>query len=239
MNRKCVSRLHKFDLKHFSLFKQLSEILSWMWNVFMQNVRYSCRILITLEFSRQFFGKTQISNFIKICFSGSSVLPCGRTNMTKLLVAFRNFPNTSGNSNWLSSSTFLERTFTCFFMLHVTFLQATQCRKKSAVRHVGNEITRPLSWNVYEFTLSLSLSLCVIIKYSKSDPPPAGRLQSLQQLSLFVEHERLLVMQRSRKQMAASWFVESSITFEMWIWQVLLSETVFLLPNTEINIFQL
>ena len=50
-----------------------------------------------LEFYLQVFEKSkQISNFMKICPVASRVVPCGtdwRTDMTKLLVAFRNFAN--------------------------------------------------------------------------------------------------------------------------------------------------
>ena len=50
-----------------------------------------------LEFSRQiYFRKSpQISNFIKIRWVEAD--PCRRTDMTKLTVAFRNFPNSSNN----------------------------------------------------------------------------------------------------------------------------------------------
>jgi hypothetical protein len=60
---------------------------------------YSYQILIQLEFSRQIF-----ENFTNIKFhgnptSGSRVVPCGRTDMTKLIVAFRNFANAPNNYN--------------------------------------------------------------------------------------------------------------------------------------------
>jgi len=49
------------------------------------------------EFSRQIFKNTQILNFMKILPVGAEFIPCGRTNveadgrtdMTKLTVAFR------------------------------------------------------------------------------------------------------------------------------------------------------
>jgi hypothetical protein len=48
-----------------------------------------------LEFSRQIFEKYSNVKFNKNPTSGSRVFPCGqmdgRTNMTKLIVAFRNF----------------------------------------------------------------------------------------------------------------------------------------------------
>jgi hypothetical protein len=53
-----------------------------------------CRILLKLEFSRRIFEKSQISNFIKIRPVGAELLHADkRTDMTKLTVAFRSFPN--------------------------------------------------------------------------------------------------------------------------------------------------
>jgi hypothetical protein len=47
-----------------------------------------------LEFSRQIFEKSQISNFIKIRSVGAELLHAdGRTDMTKLIVTFRNSGN--------------------------------------------------------------------------------------------------------------------------------------------------
>ena len=56
------------------------------------NVRYSCHILMKLEFFWQVFfsQNTQISNFMKIRPVGAEVFTCGRTvktDMTKLIVA--------------------------------------------------------------------------------------------------------------------------------------------------------
>ena len=56
--------------------------------VFMQSTRYSCRILIKLEFSRHIFEKSS-----DIIFHQNPVVPCGRTGMTKLVVACRNYAN--------------------------------------------------------------------------------------------------------------------------------------------------
>jgi hypothetical protein len=46
-----------------------------------------------LEFSRQFFEKYSNIKFCENPSSGSCVVPCGRTNITNLIVAFRNFAN--------------------------------------------------------------------------------------------------------------------------------------------------
>ena len=53
-----------------------------------------------LEFSGQVFEKKKYSD-TKLCenlSSGSRVVPCGRTDITKPIVAFRNFANTSKNT---------------------------------------------------------------------------------------------------------------------------------------------
>jgi hypothetical protein len=56
-----------------------------------------------LEFSRQIFEKSSNIKFNENPFSESRVVPCGQTDMTKLTVAFRNFPN-SYNTNLLLTS---------------------------------------------------------------------------------------------------------------------------------------
>ena len=65
-----------------------------------------------LEFSRQIFEKAQISNLIKIRPEGAELFHAeghgrtdGQTDMTKLIVAFRNFasaPKTATESERLS-----------------------------------------------------------------------------------------------------------------------------------------
>jgi len=51
----------------------------------------SCQILIKLEFSRQLLEKYWNIKFHENLSSGSRVIPHGRTDMTKLIVAFRKF----------------------------------------------------------------------------------------------------------------------------------------------------
>ena len=46
-----------------------------------------------LEFSRLIFEKSSNIKFHENPLSGSRAVPCGRTDMTKLMVAFRNFAN--------------------------------------------------------------------------------------------------------------------------------------------------
>jgi hypothetical protein len=55
------------------------------------STRYSCQILMKLEFSKQFFERkknTQNIRFHENPSSYSRVAPCGQTDMTKLTVAF-------------------------------------------------------------------------------------------------------------------------------------------------------
>ena len=60
-------------------------------NVFMYSTRYSCQILMKVEFSRQIFEK-YTPNFMKICPVGSQFHSDGRTvHIAKLTVAFHNF----------------------------------------------------------------------------------------------------------------------------------------------------
>jgi hypothetical protein len=60
----------------------------------MQNIRYSCRILMKLEFSQQIFEKSQISSFIKIRPVTDEMFHADRRKeMTKLMFAFQNLAN--------------------------------------------------------------------------------------------------------------------------------------------------
>ena len=50
------------------------------------------------EFSRYIFKSTQVSNFVKIRTVGAELFHAdGRTDMTELIVAFRNFANALKN----------------------------------------------------------------------------------------------------------------------------------------------
>jgi len=61
--------------------------------VFMLSTLYFCPILMKLELSEQIFEKSSNINFHENPSSGSRVVPYGPTDMTKLIVAFRNFAN--------------------------------------------------------------------------------------------------------------------------------------------------
>jgi len=76
-------------------------------NIFvsMQSTRYFCQIFMKYEFSRKIFEKYLNIKFHENPSSGNRVVPCGRTDgrtegrtggqtdMTKLIIAFRNFAN--------------------------------------------------------------------------------------------------------------------------------------------------
>ena len=60
----------------------------------MYSIRYSCQILLELQVPLQIFVKYQITDFMKICPVGGELFqPEGRTDMTKVTFAFRNFAN--------------------------------------------------------------------------------------------------------------------------------------------------
>jgi hypothetical protein len=62
----------------------------------MQSARYSCRILMKLEFSWQIFEKRSLNiKFYQNPSYGIRVVPCEQTDMTK--VAFRSFANSPKN----------------------------------------------------------------------------------------------------------------------------------------------
>jgi hypothetical protein len=52
-----------------------------------------CRILMKRKFSRPIFEKSSNIKFHQNPSIGSRVVPCGQTDMTKLIVVFRNFAN--------------------------------------------------------------------------------------------------------------------------------------------------
>jgi hypothetical protein len=68
------------------------------------STHYYCPIEIKLEFSGRTFEKYSILNFMKICPYGAEFFHANRrTDMTKLIVAFRNFENEPKNENIYSS----------------------------------------------------------------------------------------------------------------------------------------
>ena len=59
--------------------------------VFMRSTRYSCQILMKLEFYRQIFERQSNNKLHENMSGGSRPVPCGRIDMPKLTVAFLNF----------------------------------------------------------------------------------------------------------------------------------------------------
>jgi hypothetical protein len=67
--------------------------------IFMLNTRYSCQMLMKLEFYGQILDKYSNIKFHENPSGGNSVVHAnGRTDMTKLKVAFRNFTNGPKNT---------------------------------------------------------------------------------------------------------------------------------------------
>jgi hypothetical protein len=65
--------------------------------VVMESTCFSCPSLMKLEFSSQIFKKSLNIKFRENPYSGSRVVPCVQTDMTKLKVAFCNFANAPKN----------------------------------------------------------------------------------------------------------------------------------------------
>jgi hypothetical protein len=68
----------------------------------MSSTLYSCQVLIKLEFSLQGFENSSKMKFNKNPSSGNPVIHCGltygQTDMTKMIVAFRNLANSPKRS---------------------------------------------------------------------------------------------------------------------------------------------
>jgi hypothetical protein len=91
----CVDFLYSSFLKHFSFYEELSEI--WK-KCYWSLCSVFCPILMKLEISGQVFEKYWNINFYENPPSGPKLFHAdgrtdGRTNVTKLIVAFRNFAN--------------------------------------------------------------------------------------------------------------------------------------------------
>jgi len=57
---------------------------------------------MTLEYSQKSFEESSYTKFHENPSSGSRVIPCGRMDMTKLIVDFRNFMNAPKNVTTLN-----------------------------------------------------------------------------------------------------------------------------------------
>jgi len=72
----------------------------------MRSTRYSFHILMKLVFSRQIFEIYSNIKFHENSSSGSRVVLFGQTDMTKLIVAFRNFAKAPIKGNKLRNINF-------------------------------------------------------------------------------------------------------------------------------------
>jgi hypothetical protein len=59
-------------------------------SVFTSGTRYSCQILMKLEIFQQVFEQSSDIKFHEYLSCGSGVVPCGQTDMMKLIVALHN-----------------------------------------------------------------------------------------------------------------------------------------------------
>jgi hypothetical protein len=99
--RVCFDILCNFCMKHFSSRKVMSVILSEMYSLHVKSRLFLSDSNETWIFST-YFQKILNVKLHENPSSGSWVVPCGRTEMTKLVAAFRNFANAPKNyvKNW-------------------------------------------------------------------------------------------------------------------------------------------
>jgi len=65
---------------------------------YYKNTRYSCQILMTLEFSGHIFEKSSNTKRQENPCSGSRVVPCGQTDMTKVECTYKRVKKITGSS---------------------------------------------------------------------------------------------------------------------------------------------
>jgi hypothetical protein len=92
-HKMCFDFLYKFCLKHFSFHEELAEIWSRMYIGLHVNYPLFMSAFNETLVSGRIFEKHSNVIFHGNSSSGSRVIPCGQTDMTKLTVAFRNFAN--------------------------------------------------------------------------------------------------------------------------------------------------
>jgi hypothetical protein len=101
LNIKCVSW---FSVQLLSQIFLIISSIQWDTVINMKTSsckvpRDFCRILVKLEFSRQVFEKSLNIKCHQNLSSGSRVGPRGQMDMTKLIIAFRNFANAPKNNS--------------------------------------------------------------------------------------------------------------------------------------------
>ena len=95
--------------------------------------RYYCQILMKLDFSRQIYEEySDIKLHENLC-SGRRVVPCGKTDMTKVIVVFHNYAKAPKN---------LQLCLHCYRILNHTV--CTLHAVHIAVRNKGYALTAPL-----------------------------------------------------------------------------------------------
>jgi hypothetical protein len=124
--------------------------------------RYSCQILMKLEFSRRIFEKSWNIKFYENQSHGSRVVPCGQTvrqaggraggradgrtdgqtDVTKLIVAFRNFANTPENE-------YNNKTNKCTIVFYVRLV-------KCILQHVSSTLCGHLQVGINKNTITIT-----------------------------------------------------------------------------------
>jgi hypothetical protein len=101
LNIKCVLIFFKILPKIFLILRRIqADIIINLHTSSCKVPVILVRFYINLNFPRQIFGQSSNTKFHENPPSGSQSVPCGRTDMTKLTVAFRNFANaTPKNEN--------------------------------------------------------------------------------------------------------------------------------------------
>ena len=111
-HKMCVLIFSTLSFETFLIQRRFQQDIIINLHVFISSIHYSFEILIELEFCRQVFQKCSNIKFQDNPFGGNRVVSCrqtdGRTDITKLIVASRNFANAPSKvmSQWDKWPTF-------------------------------------------------------------------------------------------------------------------------------------